>query len=318
MGEASLKASQLEEIVRVIAPESRLLRAWPLQGGISAEMTAFEIKHPDGHISRLILRRPSAPTLERNPRAAEDEFRVLQLTKALGLAVPGTCQLDASGTIFFRPYLVTEYIDGKPEFPSAPGRDFTFQLANHLAMIHRADLSGKDISFLPRAGNECVEVSLKPSPISPPALDVQHIHEVMERASPPVGRNKSALLHGDYWPGNLLWRNHQLVAVIDWEDAQIGDPLLDLAVTRLDVLWIFGLDAFESFTQQYQTLMDIDYANLPYWDLCATLRLARLVGLDLAEWTAFFIPYGRHDITEHTLREHFQLFITQALENLAP
>jgi hypothetical protein len=49
--------------------------------------------------------------------------------------------------------------------------------------------------------------------------------------------------------------------------------------------------------------MDIDYVNLPYWDLCAALRLARLISDDLAKWTAFFIPFGRHDITEHIFRE---------------
>jgi aminoglycoside phosphotransferase (APT) family kinase protein len=266
----------------------------------------------------MILRRPGEQTLQRNPRAGEDEFKVLQLTHALGLPVPAPYYLDQSGTIFSTPCLITEYIEGKPKFPSLPDSDFIFQIASHLAMIHHADLSGRDLSFLPQAGSGCVEVSRKPSPALSPALAVQSLPESLEKVSPPVGRNQSALLHGDYWPGNLLWRDHRLVAVIDWEDAQIGDPLIDLAITRLDILWIFGLDAFESFTQQYQTLMDIDYANLPFWDLCAALRLSRLVGSNLAGWTAFFIPYGRHDITEHTLREHFQFFMTQAFERLAP
>jgi aminoglycoside phosphotransferase (APT) family kinase protein len=130
-------------------------------------------------------------------------------------------------------------------------------------------------------------------------------------------QNKPVLLHGDYWPGNILWRDDTIVAVIDWEDAQIGDPLIDFAISRLDILWIFGSDAFHAFTSHYQSLMDIDYVNLPYWDLCAALRLARLIGDDLAKWTAFFIPFGRHDITEHIFREYFRYFITQALEKLA-
>jgi len=314
---ASQEANKFEQLVQIIAPQGRLLRTWPLEGGISAEMTALEIKRPDGHISRMIVRQPSEQTLKRNPRAAEDEFKVLQLTKSLGLATQTPYYLDQSGRIFSTPYLVIEYIDGKSEFAPAPGADVTVQLAKHLANIHSADCSNRDISFLPKQASECAEISYE-WPISiDPALDDGRIRNAIEEVSPILQRNASALLHGDYWPGNILWRDNTLVSVIDWEDAAIGDPLTDFAISRLDILWIFGIDAMHSFTHHYQSRMDIDYANLPYWDLCAALRLARLISTDLTEWTAFFIQFGRHDITEYTFREHFRFFITQAFEKLA-
>jgi len=280
-------------------------------------MTAFEIQRPDGQTSKMILRRPSEQVLQLNPQAAENEFKVLQLTTTLGLATPTPYYLDRSGAIFSTPYLVIEYVEGKPEFPAAPRAHFTFQLAKHLAMIHRADCSNQDISFLPRAPNKCVEVSRGTLTNIHLSLDVKHIHETLEGIPSPRQRNASELLHGDYWPGNILWRDHTIVAVIDWEDAQIGDPLIDFAISRLDILWIFGADALHSFTDHYQSLVDIDYRNLPHWDLYAALRLARLIGDDLAEWTAFFLPFGRRDITEHTFIEDFRYFITQALEKLA-
>ena len=37
------------------------------------------------------------------------------------------------------------------------------------------------------------------------------------------------LVHGDYHMGNLLFHGPQVAAVLDWEIAQIGQPLLDLA-----------------------------------------------------------------------------------------
>jgi aminoglycoside phosphotransferase (APT) family kinase protein len=36
------------------------------------------------------------------------------------------------------------------------------------------------------------------------------------------------LVHGDYHPGNMLFEGRDLVAVLDWEIAEIGQPLLDL------------------------------------------------------------------------------------------
>jgi aminoglycoside phosphotransferase (APT) family kinase protein len=37
------------------------------------------------------------------------------------------------------------------------------------------------------------------------------------------------LVHGDYHYGNMLFRNRQVVAVLDWEISELGQPLLDLA-----------------------------------------------------------------------------------------
>ena len=311
-----MEVDKFELLVQTISPHSTLLRTWPLQGGISAKMTALEIKHSDGQISRMIVRQPSEETLRRNPRSVENEFKILQLTKSLGLATQTPYYLDQSGTIFSKPYLVIEYIDGKPEFASSPGADFIFQLAKHLTKIHSADWLNQDISFLPRQANQCAELFHRQLTNLDPFLDDGRIRVVLEEVLPLPQQNASVLLHGDYWPGNILWRDDTLVAVVDWEDAKVGDPLIDFAISRLDVLWIFGVEALHSFNYHYQSLMDIDYTNLPYWDLCAGLRLTRLIGIDLAEWTSFFIPFGRHDITEYTFREHFRFFIKQAFEKL--
>jgi aminoglycoside phosphotransferase (APT) family kinase protein len=311
-----IESKKFERLVQRIAPESTLLRIWPLQGGISAEMTAFEIKHPDSQISRMILRQPGEQTLQRNPHAAEDEFKILQLTTALGLATPRPYYLDSSRAIFSTPYLVMEYIDGKPEFLFPLRADFTSQLADHLAKIHGANLSNQDISFLPKQASQCVELSRQRSASMDLAQEDERIRTRLETTAPLPQRNAAALLHGDFWPGNILWRDNTLVAVIDWEDAKIGDPLIDFAISRLDILWIFGIDAMHSFTDHYQSQTDIDYTNLPYWDLCAALRLARLIGSNLADWTSYFIPFGRHNISEYTFREHFRFFIAQAFEKL--
>ena len=39
---------------------------------------------------------------------------------------------------------------------------------------------------------------------------------------------RPTLVHGDYHPGNMLFRGREVVAILDWEIAEIGQPLLDL------------------------------------------------------------------------------------------
>jgi aminoglycoside phosphotransferase (APT) family kinase protein len=104
-----------------------------------------------------------------------------------------------------------------------------------------------------------------------------------------------------------VWKEGRLVAVIDWEDAAVGDPLADVANARLELLWALGIEAATEFTGQYESLKpDLDLTDLPYWDLWADLRLAGR----LAEW-------GLDAVTEKAMRVGHETFVAQAFETLS-
>ncbi len=308
---------QFEQLVQHIAPGSRLRRVWPLAGGISATMTAFALEHPDGRVQKLIVRQPGSAARQRNPQAAQAEFQILQLTHRLGLATQTPYYLDQAGTIFATPALVIDYIEGKPEFAPTNLATFAVQIATQLAKIHGIDGAQPALAGLPTQPSGFAENFGQRSNQDASIFAEARICTLVEAARPLPPHNAPVLLHGDFWPGNLLWQDEQLVAVIDWEDAKIGDPLIDFAISRLDMLTIFGRAAMTLFTQHYQALMAIDYSHLPYWDLYAALRLVRLADGNFAEWAAFFGPFGRQDITAQTLHEHYQFFVGQAFAQLA-
>jgi aminoglycoside phosphotransferase (APT) family kinase protein len=89
------------------------------------------------------------------------------------------------------------------------------------------------------------------------------------------------VLHGDYWPGNVLWQQGRLAAVIDWEDTCLGDPLADLATARVELLCQYGVEAMERFTSGY-----LDAAgsrcldSLPLWELYVSASALSSMG----EW----------------------------------
>jgi aminoglycoside phosphotransferase (APT) family kinase protein len=80
-------------------------------------------------------------------------------------------------------------------------------------------------------------------------------------------------MHGDVAPGNLIFRNGQLVAAIDWSGLGVGDPASDLQVA-----WNF-LSA--SARQVLKTQMGIDDAT---WDRARARAFAQ---------AAFQLPYYR-------------------------
>ncbi len=262
----------LTRVARRIHPHAELLRTWMLTGGISAQMTALEIALPDGQTRKLIVRQPGEGTLRENPQAAADEFRLLHILQHAGLNVPAPYYVDESGSILPTPYLVIEWIDGQTDLAPADVPDYARQMGEQLAAIHRVDAAAFDLSFLPQreAG--------------------------------------TTLLHGDFWPGNLLWRDGKLVAVVDWEAAMLGDPLADVGITRLDICMIFGGEAMAAFTAAYRTANPIDFSRLPFWDMRAAERAAP----DLARWAAAYPALGRPDITAQTMQAAHSWFVEQA------
>jgi aminoglycoside phosphotransferase (APT) family kinase protein len=130
----------------------------------------------------------------------------------------------------------------------------------------------------------------------------------------PHAVNPPVLLHGDYWPGNVLWRDNKLAAVIDWEDAALGDPLSELANARLELRWILGAEATQAFTAHYQAALPVhavtDYSNLPYWDLCAALHLIH----HAADWDTWAepLPSDGRDVTASTIARDLADFVEQA------
>jgi len=296
---------KFEQVVQRMDPHCKLLRTWKLKGGVSAQVTALEIERPDGRTQKLIARRHGEADLKRNPHIAADEFKLLQLLHSVGVAAPRPYHFDQSGEIFSTPYIVIEYIEGQPEFAPADLPDFILQFATHLCRIHKVDASKLDLSFLPQQAQILTDrLRARPENVDD-SLDEGRIRDALETVWPIPQRNTPALLHGDFWPGNLLWRDGELAAIIDWEDAALGDPLADVANSRLEMLWAFGTDAMHMFTQQYQSMTTIDFTNLTYWDLCAALRPVS----KLAQW-------GLDEVTEKTMRERHRWFVAQALEGM--
>ena len=301
---AAHEKRQFAQVVHRLDPHSTLLRAWELKGGVSAQVTALEVERPDGQRQKMIVRQHGAVDLTYNPQIAADEFKLLRLLRAVGLAVPKPYYVDQTGEIFSTPYVVIEYVEGQPEFAPANMSDFLLQFATQLSRIHEVDGSRLDLSFLPKIENRYAQRLREPLTQVDESIDEAHIRDVLKAAWPFPQRNPSVLLHGDFWPGNLLWKDGQLVGVIDWEDAAVGDPLADLANSRLEILWAFGSEAMQRFTQQYQALTALDFSNLPYWDLCAALRLAQF-----AEWA---------DASAiQAMQAGHRWFISQAFEQLS-
>jgi hypothetical protein len=79
------------------------------------------------------------------------------------------------------------------------------------------------------------------------------------------------LLHGDFWPGNLIAYPDKTLYVIDWQNAAIGPAILDLVVFVQKSLWQFDKlpTSVERLTAHYRmrikNAMKVHWAD-PVWN----------------------------------------------------
>jgi aminoglycoside phosphotransferase (APT) family kinase protein len=267
------------DLLHAIDPSLRLITSRPLAGGVSSQLTAIEAQLPSGQVDNLVLRQYGAVNLRSDPHVAAHEYALLRLLHTARLPVPRPRHADESATIVPVPCLAIEFIDGQavtdPSQLTASLTEFTRQLAAALAQLHAAAFTLADAPYLADIG----AIAARRVQTWPAALDESLSESAVRTALahiwPPPLCNQPVLLHGDFWPGNTLWRDGTLVGVVDWEDAVLGDPLHDVANARMEICMAFGGSAASEFTRQYRALRPaMDMTALRHWDLYAALRHA--------------------------------------------
>jgi aminoglycoside phosphotransferase (APT) family kinase protein len=272
-------SAALRRLLRAVDADLTLVQAHALTGGVSAQVTRIDALRPDGTADSLVLRQYGAANLRSDPLSASHEYQLPTLLRAAKLPVPRPRYADESRAILPVPLLVTEFVEGTavtgPAQLTGPRAAFTGQLAVVLASIHQAGIAAFRIPHRTDIrGIATTKIGTRPTSLDE-ALDEAAVREALARVWPPPQVNQPVLLHGDYWPGNTLWQDGTLVCVIDWEDAVLGDPLADVANTRMELAMLLGAAAASDFTRQYGELTPaLDVTALPHWDLYAGLRHA--------------------------------------------
>lgn len=294
--------AEVERVLAAFAPEAALGKLTPLTGGISSLMVRVDLERPGALPERLIIRRLGDYARQHDPDSLRREDNVLRRAREAGVPAPPIVFSDLEGEVLGEPLLVLEYLDGEVASRVAEPEAFAIQLADAMAAIHRIDVTGWGLS--------------SPGPLSAPLPEphrpiLSRAHAALvphlERFSP------TTLLHGDMWPGNLLVRDGRLVGVLDWEDARLGDPLIDIAIARLDLIWLYGEASAEAFVARMHEHREIPIRALALADLYAALRPGPYLDL----WAEAYPKIGRPDVTASSMRAAQDRFAEQALARLA-
>ena len=265
----SFDARRAQEVLDRVAPGHRFLSTAPAPAAFTNQVHLLDGLSPSGARIRLVVKQL---TESRDPVRATAEFHGLQIALRRGVPAPTPLLLDASGEILGVPGIVTTFVEGVQIASPKNLASWAERQADILLRIHAINPSPDESRNL-YDGNE---IGLYFLDGHWPEKNAGHplsetIYSAVRELRPGISKSSSALLHVDYWPGNVLWRDGCIAAVLDWDGAAVGDPALDVAYFRMDMHLRGIREAADIFLNRYEAGAG-RVRDLGFWELAAAAR----------------------------------------------
>lgn len=252
------------------------------------------------------------------------QYSLQEALQGSGVLVPGLLGLDPDGSVLGAPGYVMTRIDGvapPPTFNSRgvlkdaspeQRREMLRDVLGNLARLHKVDPDLPALAFLKRRGEGRTpaerDINWYWASLSwgcPDKLDeVAPFRKWLienEPADMPI-----SVCHGDTMLANYMFRDHKLIAVLDWELAFLGNPAHDIAYQYLShkllgmgCTLLEGLPDEEGWKAEYEA---ISGTKLRHWEYCSaeTAYKMHIALLLVYRETAPGMEAARDAVLDHT------------------
>jgi aminoglycoside phosphotransferase (APT) family kinase protein len=222
------------------------------------------------------------------------EARLISALAGTGVPVPEVLAIADAGEVLDVPFYVMSYVEGVVATTETPpgldGRGIAFAMVDTLAALHAVDWRARGLGDFGR----------------PEGFNARHLRRMARLVEdhfepfapcfdwlsanvPP--ESGDAILHNDFRLGNMMLAADppaRILAVLDWELATIGDPLLDVgyllasypqpgeARTPTQDLGAASCDPGWPRREELAERYGVDLARLRWYEVMATWKLAVL------------------------------------------
>jgi aminoglycoside phosphotransferase (APT) family kinase protein len=216
---------------RLARPGLRLVSLEPIPSGHSG-FTYFVLVEDGGAKTRYVLRLPPPGARISGPADVVRQGRIMAALHAAGLPTPAIPAMTDEAVVDGRPFVLMEAVEGERIEEAGelhPPREIAGSAMRVLKRLHALPIERSGIGAEEPVGLQAEMMrwawlmQRAPEELTTRAGELGGLlaKEVPDEREP-------TLVHGDYHYGNMLFRGAEVVAVLDWEIAQIGQPLLDL------------------------------------------------------------------------------------------
>ena len=256
-----------QNIASLISPKAKLISADILPGGYSSDVYILNLVEGKNK-KKVVLRSEGSP---RSENRISTEYHLINCLKGSNLPLPEAIHIDVSLKYFPKPFMIMSFIDGKSFEPDQLDISWMEKVSDLLN-----DIRSIEISNLPK-------LPIRIDPLDslldylPDEKEWRKVREYLKSIGSSIFIGEYKFLHGDFWPGNILWKNDEIIGLIDWEYAAIGDPMSDIAVASLELRYKYGEKGAELFQTLCSNYIDIDSKRLSLWLIYVSASTLRYI-----------------------------------------
>lgn len=298
-----------------------------------ASNLTYHLKYPDQYPNNdLILRRPPAGHKAASAHDMQREFRVMDRLKPVYPHVPKMIAFCDDHSIIGGDFYIMERMRGiipRGNFPKGmqisaeQARNLCYSAIDTLIDLHKVDTDAAQLNDLGK-GQGYVKRQVEgwsKRYVQSKTWNVPSFKKVMHWLQQTQPQDVSTcLIHNDFRMDNLVLDADdpsRIMAVLDWEMATLGDPLMDLGgalaywveanddkfmlAIRRQPTHLPGMLTRQEVVNYYCEKMGFDPANWPFYEVFGLFRLAVIA-------QQIYYRY-HHKQTDNPAFKHFWIFV---------
>lgn len=302
-----LTTETLRWAARAIGPNAKISNIHRLKGSTSSTLYAMDITEGAGALPCVLRRYDHADYLATEPDAPQHEAAALQLVAKEGVAAPALLAFDPDGAqADGTPFVLMTRMPGWVSLTPDSMENWLHGLAEALLPVHNISADG----FPWQYGTYVDVPSLKPPVWSRVPNLWEQIIEIAQGPPPPA---PICFIHRDYHPMNVLWEGDRVSGIVDWPSACRGVANFDVAWCRLNLLYLYGIQAADRFLAAYESLAGKALPHQAYWDSLALVETLPDLPALYPPWAEF----GVHHLTTDIMLERQEAYAERILQSFA-
>jgi len=305
-----IKRAQLEAWFRKKLPAAESISVGPLEkapGGYGSEIHFFDLEWRESgqeHTEHLLIREESLVFRVFPEFHLDREFNTMRALADSEVPVPRMLLFEPDDSVLGAPFYIMGKVEGEVFDPQQVGdqpvgplweatpserRDMWRQVLEMMARINSVDCAQLGLFYpgAPQTGADVLQHQIDFYRNMAEWAEVEP-RQLVEAAFKWFEDNRFEPRHvslcwGDARPGNLMYRDGEIAAVLDWDMTHIGTPEIDLA-WFLAVDWLTcestigkgrweGIPGREETMHMYQGALGRDLDNFFYHEAFAFLKL---------------------------------------------